>query len=121
MLWLPCMQLLSPFSTLVFRRRWQKNSPAKKLITCSFVPSAKGQTEDENFQRMDQQNKFLQRRMNVKNYFYVKIFPRRRRNDGMENGYYMCTGCPKKAGLRFQIQISALIQITSVVEIHYSF
>ncbi len=78
--------LLSPFSTLVFRRRWRKISPAKNLISCSFVPSAKGQTEDENFQRLDQQNKFLQRRMNVKNDFYVKLFRRRRRNDGVENG-----------------------------------
>ena len=51
-------------------------SPAKNLINFSFVPSAKGQTEDENFQR----------RMNVKNDFYVKIFRRRRRNDGVENG-----------------------------------
>ncbi len=63
-----------------------KISPAKNLISCSFVPSAKGQTEDENFQRLDQQNKFLQRRMNVKNNFYVKIFRRRRQNDGVENG-----------------------------------
>ena len=51
--------------------------PAKNLISCSFVPSAKGQTEHENFQRLDQQNKFLQRRMIVKNNFYVKIFRRR--------------------------------------------
>ncbi len=52
------------------------------------MPSAKGQTDDENFQRLDQQNKFLQRRMNVKNDFYVKIFRRLRRNDGVENGLY---------------------------------
>ncbi len=44
--------------------------------------------EDENFKRLDQQNKFLQRRMNVKNYFYVKIFRQQRRNDGVENGLY---------------------------------
>ncbi len=37
-------------------------------------------------ERLDQQNKYLQRRMNVKNYFYVKIFRRRRRNDEVENG-----------------------------------
>ncbi len=47
---------------------------AKNLISCSFVPSAKGQTEDENFQRLVRQNKFLQRCMNVKNDFYVKNF-----------------------------------------------
>ncbi len=51
------------------------------------MPSAKGQTEDENFQRLDRQNKYLQRRMNAKNYFCVKIF-RRRRNDGVEDGLY---------------------------------
>ncbi len=46
-----------------------------------------GHTEDENFQRLDQQNKYLQRRMNVKKInFYVKIFRRRRRNDEVENG-----------------------------------
>ncbi len=50
------------------------------------MPSAKGQTEEENFQRLDQQNKFLQWRMNVKNDFYVKIFRWRRRNDGVESG-----------------------------------
>ncbi len=61
-------------------------SPAKNLISCSFVLSAKGQTEDENFQRLDQQNKLFQRRMKVKNDFYVKIFRRRRRNHGVENG-----------------------------------
>ena len=81
---------LSPFSTLVFRRRWRNFSLAKnllkKLFSCSFVLSAKGQTEDENFQRLDRQNKYLQRRMDVKKYFYVKIFHRRRRNDGVENG-----------------------------------
>ena len=48
--------------------------PAKNLISCSFVPSAKGQTEDENFQRLDQQNKFLQRRMNVKIISMSKFF-----------------------------------------------
>ena len=74
-------------------------SPAKNLISCSFVPSAKGQTEDENFQRLDQQNKFLQRRMNVKNDFYVKIFRRRRRNDGVENGLY--SQKPNTADVRF--------------------
>ena len=52
------------------------------------MPSAKGQTEDENFQRLDRQNKYLQRRMNVKKYFYVKSFRRRRRTDGVENGLY---------------------------------
>ncbi len=49
------------------------------------MPSAKGQTEDENFQRLDQQNKFLQRRINVKNDFYVEILEW---NDGVENGLY---------------------------------
>ncbi len=62
-------------------------SLANNLISCSFVPSAKGQTEDENFQRLDQQNKFLQRRMSVKNDFYVKIFRWRRRNDRVETAY----------------------------------
>ncbi len=58
---------LSPFSTLVIRRRWRNFSLAKNLFSCSFVSSEKGQTEDENFQRLDQQNtKYLQRRMNVK-------------------------------------------------------
>ncbi len=47
-----------------------KINVSKNLISCSFVPSAKGQTEDENFQRLDRQNKYLQRRMNVKNDFY---------------------------------------------------
>ena len=65
---------LSPFSTPVFRRRWRKISPAKNLFNCSFVPSAKGQTEDEHFQRLDQQNKFLQRRMNVKKLFLCQNF-----------------------------------------------
>ena len=32
--------------------------------------------------------KYLQRCMNVKKYFYVKIFRRRRRNDEVENGLY---------------------------------
>ncbi len=50
-IWRDCA--LSPFSTLVFRRRWRKISPAKNLISCSFVPSAKGRTEEENFQRLD--------------------------------------------------------------------
>ena len=50
--------------------------PLAKNLISSFVPSAKGQTEDENFQRLDRQNKFLQRCMNVKNDFYVKIFRR---------------------------------------------
>ncbi len=49
-------------------------SPAKNLISCSFVPSAKGQTENENFQRLDQQNKFLQRRMNVKKIISMSKF-----------------------------------------------
>ena len=113
MLRLPCMQLLSLFSTLVFRRRWQKISPAKNLITCSFVPSAKGQTEDENFQRMDQQNKFLQRRMNVKNYSAGGGEMMERKT-----AITCVQGVPKR--LPFQIQINALIQITSV-EIRYSF
>ncbi len=65
---------LSPFSTHVFRRRWRNFSPAKKIFSCSFVPSAKGQTEDENFQRLDQQNKYLQRRMNVKKKFLCRNF-----------------------------------------------
>ena len=54
---------LSPFSTLVFRR----------LLSCSFVPSA---AEDENldFQRLGQQNKYLQRRMNVKKLFLCQNF-----------------------------------------------
>ena len=47
---------------------------AKNLISCSFVPSAKSQTEDENFQRLDQQNKLLQRRMNVKRMISVSKF-----------------------------------------------
>ena len=63
---------LSPFSTHVFRSRWRNFSLAKNLFSCFFVPSKKGQTEDENFQRLDRQNKYLQRRMNVKKYFYVK-------------------------------------------------
>ncbi len=50
------------------------------------MPSAKGQTEDENLQRLSQQKKFLQRRMNVKNDFYVKIYRRGHGNDGVENG-----------------------------------
>ena len=43
--------LLRGFSTHVFRRRWRNFSL--------------GQTEDENFQRLDRQNKYLQRRMNL--------------------------------------------------------
>ena len=35
---------------------------------------SKGQTEDENFQRLDRQNKFLQRRMNVKKLFLCQNF-----------------------------------------------
>ena len=66
---------LSPFSTLVFRRHFYLF-----LLGCSLVPSAKGQTEDENFQRLDQQNKFLQRRMNVKVISMSKCF-------GVENGW----------------------------------
>ena len=65
---------LSPFSTLVFRRRWRNFSLAKNLFSCSFVPSEKGQTEDENFQRLDQQNKYLQRRMNAKKIFLCQNF-----------------------------------------------
>ena len=84
--------LLSPFSTLVFRHRWRNFSLAKNLFSCSLVPSEKGQTEDENFQRLDWQNRFLQRRIHVKKYFYVKIFLRRRRNDGVENGLYQGFG-----------------------------
>ena len=72
---------LSPFSTHVFRRRWRNFSLAKKLFSILSC-----RQKDENFQRLDQQNKYLQRRMNVKNYFYVKIFRRRRRNDEVENG-----------------------------------
>ena len=68
------LYFLSPFSTHVFRRRWRNFSPAKKLFSCSFVPSAKGQTEDENFQQLDQQNKYLQRRMNVKKLFLCQNF-----------------------------------------------
>ena len=31
----------------------------KCIASCSFVPSEKGQTEDENFQRLDRQNKYV--------------------------------------------------------------
>jgi hypothetical protein len=34
----------------------------------------KGQTEDENFQRLDRQNKYLQRRMNVKKIISMSKF-----------------------------------------------
>ncbi len=61
------------------------------------MPSAKGQTEDENFQRLDQQNKFLQRRMNVKNDFYVKIFRQRRRN---ENGRWKTALTPERVSTK---------------------
>ena len=66
--------LLSPFSTLVCCHRWRNFSLAKNLFSCSLVPSAKGQTEDENFQRLDQQNKYLQRRMNVKKIISMSKF-----------------------------------------------
>ena len=59
-----------------------KNFASEKINQFSFGTSATGQTEYENFQRLDQQNKFLQRRMIVKNDFYVKIF--RRRGEMME-------------------------------------
>ena len=44
------------FPNSLFRRRWRKISPAKNLISCSFVPSAKGQTEDEKIELLNQQN-----------------------------------------------------------------
>jgi hypothetical protein len=58
--------IIRPFSTHVFRRRWRKFSPPKNFLCCSFAPSTKGQTEVENFKQLLQENKFLQRRMNVK-------------------------------------------------------
>ena len=38
------------------------------------MPPAKGQTEDENFQQLDQQKKNLQQRMNIKHDFMSKFF-----------------------------------------------
>ena len=70
------------------------------------MPSAKCQTEDENFQRLARQNKYLQRRMNVKKMISMSKF--------FAGGGEMMEW---KTALMFYIQNESQINLPSVISL----